>query len=68
MIAIGNTLRRIASKCAGSKDLSERQNFSGKFKTKEELLNLGSPVGKLYRNCSTKKLKRLKKSRISLTN
>ena len=26
-IAIGNTLRRIASKCAGSKALSERQNF-----------------------------------------
>ena len=25
--AIGNTLRRIASKCAGSKALSERQNF-----------------------------------------
>ena len=29
-IAIGNTLRRIASKCAGSKALSERQNFIGK--------------------------------------
>ena len=28
-IAIGNTLRRIASKCAGSKALSERQNFFG---------------------------------------
>ena len=26
-IAIGNTLRRTASKCAGSKALSERQNF-----------------------------------------
>ena len=26
-IAIGNKLRRIASKCAGSKALSERQNF-----------------------------------------
>ena len=26
-IAISNTLRRIASKCAGSKALSERQNF-----------------------------------------
>ena len=26
-IAIGNTLRRIASKCSGSKDLAERQNF-----------------------------------------
>ena len=28
-IAIGDTLRRIASKCAGSKALSERQNFFG---------------------------------------
>ena len=28
-IAIGNRLRRIASKCAGSKALSERQNFFG---------------------------------------
>ena len=28
-IAIGNTLRRIASKCAGSKALSEQQNFFG---------------------------------------
>ena len=28
-IAIGNTLRRIASKCAGSKALSERTNFFG---------------------------------------
>ena len=28
-IAIGNTRRRIASKCAGSKALSERQNFFG---------------------------------------
>ena len=28
-IAIGNTLRRIASDCAGSKALSERQNFFG---------------------------------------
>ena len=28
-IAIGNTLRRIVSKCAGSKALSERQNFFG---------------------------------------
>ena len=28
-IAIGNTLRRIASKCAGSKALFERQNFFG---------------------------------------
>ena len=28
-IAIGNTLRRIASKCAGSKALSERQNCFG---------------------------------------
>ena len=28
-IAIGNTLRRIASKCAGSKALSERPNFFG---------------------------------------
>ena len=28
-IAIGNTLRRIASKCAGSKAFSERQNFFG---------------------------------------
>ena len=28
-IAIGNTLRRIASKCTGSKALSERQNFFG---------------------------------------
>ena len=28
-IAIGNTLRCIASKCAGSKALSERQNFFG---------------------------------------
>ena len=28
-IAIGNTLRHIASKCAGSKALSERQNFFG---------------------------------------
>ena len=28
-IAIGNTLGRIASKCAGSKALSERQNFFG---------------------------------------
>ena len=28
-IAIGNTLRSIASKCAGSKALSERQNFFG---------------------------------------
>ena len=28
-IAIGNTPRRIASKCAGSKALSERQNFFG---------------------------------------
>ena len=28
-IAIGNTLRRIATKCAGSKALSERQNFYG---------------------------------------
>ena len=28
-IAIGNTLRRIASKCAGSKALSERQTFFG---------------------------------------
>ena len=28
-IAIGNTLRRIASKCARSKALSERQNFFG---------------------------------------
>ena len=27
--AIGNTLRRIASKCAGSKALSDRQNFFG---------------------------------------
>ena len=29
LIAIGNTLRRIASKCAGSKALSKRQNFFG---------------------------------------
>ena len=29
-IARGNTLRRIASKWAGSKDLSERQHFFGK--------------------------------------
>ena len=28
-IAIGNTLRRIAFKCAGSKAISERQNFFG---------------------------------------
>ena len=28
-IAIGNTLRRIASKCAGSKALSKRPNFFG---------------------------------------
>ena len=28
-IAIGNTLRRIASKCTGSKALAERQNFFG---------------------------------------
>ena len=31
-IAIGNTLRRIASKCAGSKALSERQNFFGNLR------------------------------------
>ena len=29
-VAIGNTLRRIASKCAGSKALSERQSVFGK--------------------------------------
>ena len=29
LIAIGRTLRRIASKCRGSKALSERQNFLG---------------------------------------
>ena len=31
-IAIGNTLRRIASKCAGSKVLSERPNFSETYR------------------------------------
>ena len=31
-IAIGNTLRRIASKCAGSKAFSERQSFSERYR------------------------------------
>ena len=31
-IAIGNTLRHIVSKCAGSKALSERQNFFGNLR------------------------------------
>ena len=31
-IAIGNTLRLIASKCAGSESLSERQNFSETYR------------------------------------
>ena len=32
--AIGNTIRRIASKCAGSKALLERQKFYGNFQVK----------------------------------
>ena len=40
-----------------------------KTKTKEDLLILGSPIGKFAeKNCSTKKLKSLKTSRMSLTN
>ena len=40
-----------------------------KIKTKDELFILGSPIGALCeKNCSTKKLRSLKKYRMSLTN
>ena len=49
-IATGNTLRRIAFKCAGSKALSERQNFFGNLQVKCGTKRGAEIAAHLFRN------------------